>query len=390
MAFLPLSSRSPTTSLKQPKQAFCFARTQSGGYEYDQKKVIESHLNYYYLPDSVVGRGIDLSAGHKSFNKIPEEQNLGDFGSYLAAIQRHEEATQKKVDAQLISFRGIMRQLLTLVYADKEEQLNLNLVPFDNQLFIHLDSKLELEKRQRQNNQGFPGGPDQDIYRQQCEYSGYKFETIATLEKPWAQCSRREIESRSKKTVGNYEEFLSVVRTGVADTRMLLCGEVDCVWDYYPDSGTNPLLHYAELKTLRIVELPKQAAQFEKKLFNTWAQCFLVGIHTIVYGFRDRNLMLKNVEVYDAEQIPTALKALGFSGPEQKYNCIAALKWFAAAIKWIFEQVDVSNDQISWRLSYEPAAKSLKLERLSQQDNDRLRQGDMLTPEFIEWRQSLK
>lgn len=56
---------------------------------------------------------------------------------------------------------------------------------------------------------------------------GYKFETLSTLPKPWAETPRDFIENREREIVNNKEQYCSVVRTGVGATTLCLGGEVD-------------------------------------------------------------------------------------------------------------------------------------------------------------------
>lgn len=56
---------------------------------------------------------------------------------------------------------------------------------------------------------------------------GHKFETLSLLPRPWDDASRDYIESRPQHYVNNYEQYISVVRTGIGDLRLVLGGEVD-------------------------------------------------------------------------------------------------------------------------------------------------------------------
>ncbi len=58
-------------------------------------------------------------------------------------------------------------------------------------------------------------------------FAGYKFETLSTLPRPWAETSRDYIENRDKEIVSNEEQYCSIVRTGFGNTIVCLGGEVD-------------------------------------------------------------------------------------------------------------------------------------------------------------------
>lgn len=382
----PLTSRAETTALKQPKELFSYSRNGEGEWNVDEKTAKSEALSYFYFPDAYIDRRFDLAGGHKTFQKIPDEQNVGDFALYLKAIQNHEQETGKKVKADIITFRGIMTKLLTLPY-NMNLPIQLYAISYDGQIFFKNDDEHDLKQRQIQ-QQELSQDAEKEKYVQLCEFGGYKFEALATLPKPWAQCSRALIEKRHKKVVSNYEQYISVVRTGIGKIKTLLAGEVDCVWDYVPDEPKEDVLsHYVELKTSRVVETPQHAVNFEKKLFKTWAQCFLLGIKRIVYGFRDDHHVLKGVEVYNTEEIPLMLKDNEVPHPGNvRVLCVNALKWYGAVLEWL--RLNIEADK-AYKIVYDPGSRTFTLNECIGDENATLRNGGLLTDEFKAWRQSL-
>lgn len=402
---LPLNSRAKTTALKQPRELFTYSRDIEGNYHYENAE--REAMSYYYLPDSYIDYGIDLQLGYSKFKQIPEEANTKSFKYLLKAIQNYEIKQNKKITSDIITFRGIMTRIMNIPY-NLTDPLDLYIVVFDGQIFIDFDNELEMnrkieqEQRLKQTNT-----PEKYEYIKKCQYSGYKFETISTISKPWSEVSRSTIESRNKKVVNNYEQYLSVIRTGIGQVKLTLAGEIDCCWDYLPDDGngngnkesTKNLNHYVELKTSRIIENNIQLINFEKKLFKTWCQCFLMGVGKIIYGFRDDNLFLKNVEIYNTEEIPILIKNNPLTDPNpktgesskigKKINCTNALKWYGAVVEWLNDSIDKNNENKSYRLKYDPVRKSFTLDETNDEINSKLRNGDLLTNEFVEWRQSL-
>ena len=366
----PLSSRAKTTALKQPKELFCYSRDINGAYEYDTDKAV-TQLSHYYFPDAEIDKGVDLGAGYKDFKKIPEAENLGDFESLLKSILQHEKKTGEKVSADIVTFRGLMTKLLALPY-NLKDPINLYAAVFDGQIFIKNDEELELKRRQSQ-----PSDPTKKD----------KFEAVTTLPKPWAECSRLEIEKRNIRVVNNYEQFISVVRTGIGKVKLLLAGEVDCLWDYRPQDGKkDPLPHYVELKTSRVIETPGNIVTFERKLFKTWAQSFLIGIRKIVYGFRDDNLILRCVEMYSTEEIPILLKKNQVTEPSKKIVCMNALKWYGAVVEWLTEVIP-TNENGAYRISYDPGSRSFSVAELIGDEKSKAQA--MITSEFKDWRKEL-
>ncbi|CCE83526.1 Piso0_004104 [Millerozyma farinosa CBS 7064] len=377
---LPLSSRAKTTSLKQPKELFIYARDGEGRYVYEKEKVRSQHTPYFYFPDSEVDKGVDLGAGYSSAKFIPEEENLGDFDAVLKGIMRYEQESGSKVNADVVTFRGIMTKILTLPY-NLTDPINLQIVSYDGQLFIKNNDEVELKRRQQEEMQ-FGDNPAKQDYMKRCQYTGYKFETLATLDTPWGNASRQAIDGRRKKVVSNYEQYLSVVRTGIGKVKILVAGEVDGVWDYVP-TDSDVLPHYLELKVAHTVENPGQAKNFEKKLFRTWAQCFLIGVRRVVYGFRDDNLILRDVEVFSTDEIPLMLKNSPVS--QQKIACMNALKWYGAVIEWL--TANIPRDQFKlWTLQYDPGSKSFFVSEDIVNDKQK---ESIVSAEFRAWREAL-
>lgn len=386
----PLNSRSKTTALKQPRELFSFARDIDGEWVNDDKTAKEDYLSYFYLNDSSIDKGeINLSAGYSTFKKIPEEQNVAQFGPYLENIIKYEKNNDgKKINVDIITYRGIMTKLLTLPY-NLNDDISLKIIAFDGQLFIKSDDAFELNQRNQQQKEA-------NDYVKKCEYSGYAFEARVTLPKPWAECSRTLISKRGKKIVNNYEQYISVVKTGMSNVGILLAGEVDCVWDYIPDGEDkkdNILTHYAELKTSKTIENRGQVMTFEKKLFKTWAQCFLLGISKVIYGFRDESFALKSVEVYKTEEIPILIKENPISQQQPNNNkivCVNALKWYGALLEWLNTSIDKENEKVAYKLQYDSGSRTMSLIELSGEENKQLRNGELLTEEFKAWRRERK
>ena len=66
------------------------------------------------------------------------------------------------------------------------------------------------------------------------------------------------------------------------------------------------------------------------------------------------------------------------------------MKWYGAVVDWLNTTVDKKDEIKSYRLKYDPVRKSFTLSETDSETNEKLRNGQLLTPEFTEWRQSLK
>ncbi|GCF00247.1 protein rai1 [Zygosaccharomyces mellis] len=367
-----VKQKGTSTALKQPKELTFYSRTD------DDKFLVEDdvHLQYYYLPDGDLERRLDLSGGIKKIKDTASNfKDQGTLSGLLQSIQSYEQRKNKKVKADIITFRGIMRKLISAAFDTPNfNPIDLRIVSFDGQLFIK-----EVPKEE---GKPAPGSPAQLAW-----YSGYKFETLATLPQPLPLVSRTTLDKRPKKLVNTGEEYITVVKTGVSNVKIVLGAEVDCIFDF-KEEGKDNLKHYAELKCTTDVTTAADARKFERKVFRTWLQCFLVGIPRIIYGFRDNNNLLKTVEEYTTTEVPILLKS---NNPTMNSSCLDAVKWYGTLTEWLLKMVPRDGDSIrAYRLVYENNHLRLTEIEDTEPEYKGLVEGEeVLTDEFKEWRKSM-
>uniref|UniRef100_A0A060TD59 Decapping nuclease n=1 Tax=Blastobotrys adeninivorans TaxID=409370 RepID=A0A060TD59_BLAAD len=365
---LPLNKRIKA-SLRQPKEICSFSIDENYETQLDNRC-----LSYFYLPEAFLDYNIDLSAGFSDFTEKDESIDV-HLNHMLKALLHYEQENDTKVKVDMITFRGIMTKILCLSYS-KNEDLDLNIVRFDNQLFMEEDHDLLMSRKR-------PMGPRDKMM----SYWGYKFEAVSTLRKPWSETTRDEIENRSKVPVNNIEQYLSIVRTGIGSVRLLLGAEVDCVKDYKPEAPKDPLPHYMELKTSSVIYDEKEARKFERKLFKTWAQSFLLGVRHIVYGFRDQNGKLESIEHFKTEQLPILVRDSSYTHKNAKWNGNDSIAFYGAVIEWIKETIGTTGDDFgtAWRLQFRAGDQQIHLYPLEGPENEKVLRS-LLLPEFVEWR----
>ena len=364
---LLLQRRLATTALKQPKELGYYS-TNVGG---ELKVMDESNLSYYYLPDADIEKHIDLSAGARKFQdeQAEAEDDTGSLHGLLQTLMEYERRKSKKVNADIIAFRGQVKRLIHCAFGGHATDVDMYVMSFDGQLFIRAARK-KLE---------FPTSP-RESWAYLAYYSGYKFERMALLDRPVAETPREVLESRGKQVVRNGPQYRTVMRTGVGEHKLVLGAEIDGIIDFREPTGDN-LKHYVELKVAKKVQTLKDATNFEQKLFSVWLQCFLVGINRVIIGFRDEKFVLKSVEEFSTSEIPLLLKSTGL-----RNACVDAIKWYGALTKWLCELPRGPEDDFKlYRLSCSRGA--LHLRQLHDED---LANGDDIIPGwFREWRRSL-
>ncbi|SCU82872.1 LAFA_0D00518g1_1 [Lachancea sp. 'fantastica'] len=371
-----VQKRSSTCSLRQPKEIGHYSKTLENEFKISD----DSQLSYFYFPDSDLNKNLDLSAGIKKFKECTDDPNFDQctLNPLLKTIKAYEQRKEKKVSADIITFRGVMRKLVSCAFDSPQyNRVELRVLSFNGQLFIKEVSEHRSAPK------------DLNSLEHRSYYSGYKFENLTTLPKPLSQVPRNSLEKRPKKICNNGEQFVTVVRSGVGPCKVVMGAEVDCIFDF-PESGSDNLKHYAELKCTKGVSSFAEARRFERKIFKTWLQCFLVGIPRIIYGFRDDNFILKSVEEYSTHEVPVLLK----TNNQQLTNaCVEAVRWYGALTEWLLESVprEKSTDYIkAYRLRFEN--NHLKLSEIEQGDEEYegIVEGEsVLDADFKEWRKEL-
>ncbi|EME43465.1 hypothetical protein DOTSEDRAFT_174304 [Dothistroma septosporum NZE10] len=316
-------------------------------------------LRYYFPPDIDVPYvqdqpHIDLSAGFNTFRKYDNTVDL-HLNPLLDTIQQYEEQTKTKLQADVLTWRGMMTKLLVAPF-DMFGEFKMLATCFEGTIYIEEDKMVkavENEVANRRHNDLYPA--------EQMQYWGYKFETLATLPRPWADCGREEIENREFEVVSNYAQYCSVVRTGIGNHSIVIGGEVDAVIGCKPDDPADPV-PYVELKTSEDFygNDQKAAKKFERKMCRFWAQSFLLGVPKIVVGFRNKDGFLQRLEAWDTLDIPSFVKRQGM----QTWDGNTCINFAAAFLDYMKQQV---TGEGTWTIERKKGAKEILLLKISEE-----------------------
>lgn len=198
------------------------------------------------------------------------------------------------------------------------------------------------------------------------------------LPKPWAECTRDEIESRETQIVNNNPQFCSVVRTGIGQSSLVIGGEVDAVLGEKPENAELSI-PWVELKTSqeRQSSHPRETIKFERKLLRYWAQSFLLGVPKIIVGFRTPDGLLTRIQELETQKIPQQVKY--GSGTWDGNVCIN----FTAAFLEFLQQT-VTGDGV-WRIQRRRNARDIQVFRVEDKGH-----GGILKRSFIAHREKLR
>ena len=262
--------------------------------------------------------------------------------------------------------------MLTIPY--ESDPFEFNATNFQSTIFLEMDNTFmqHMKKSQIRHQTRDSSSPNAD----ESSYWGYKFETLSLLSTPWDAAPREAIEQRVAAPVSNYEQFCSIVQTGVGDIKLVLAGEVDGVWDDIPEeSDIDFRPSYVELKTSLLPDKnPRSQQRFEQKLNKFWAQSYLLGVARIIVGFRGRppGPKLIKVETFETKDIPTIVQRNCKTWESRP--CIYALAQFLGFLK-----ANMSGKRGVWKVRR--VGSNITLQQILSEGV-----GGILTPQFMEWR----
>lgn len=316
-ASLFINQKSTTTALKQPKEVAYYSRNQQGDiFPFDDGK-----LKYYYLPDNDINKDIDLNSGFKKFKNCQQTfKDIATLEPILETIIQYETLKGKPLKCDIVAYSETIVKLICSSFENsKINPIDMRLIAYKGQLYIK-DMTSQRDSKKQMTAQ---------------DYIPYKFETIATLTQPLPYIQRDTLEKRHRKISNNGDNFFSLVKTGISKAKFLLCGDINCIYDFKQD-GKDNLKHYTKLCVSPIVSNLNDSHKFETLIFKTWLRCFLMGIPKIIYGFYDNNNILKTVEEFTTEQIPILFKE---HNPDLATKCTNAIKWYGLFSEWLLKIV---------------------------------------------------
>ncbi|EON65981.1 hypothetical protein W97_05223 [Coniosporium apollinis CBS 100218] len=351
-----------SAAIRRPKEIAFFSYDENHQFRLD-----DSSLRYYYPPRL----GADLSAGFETFRQLDDAAD-DHLDSLLRTLIAHEQKTGQRCEADFVTWRGMMTKIMAVPF-DNFNDFEMNATCFQGTIFIEENHEAKLASREQQmKQQSRPGAPSQEMM----SYWGYKFETLCLIPDTWDAVSRDYIENRENEVVSNYAQYCSVVRTGICNASLIIGGEVDAVWDCKPDDKDQPI-NWVELKTAQDFGATGNLLTFERKLLKFWIQSFLLGVPKIIVGFRSPDGILQRVEELETQKIPGNVKRSGKASWDGNL-CINFTASFLAFLK-----ETITSDGV-WRIRRRRNSSLVEVLKMEETGY-----GDILSTEFVEWRQQM-
>ncbi|KAL8746822.1 MAG: hypothetical protein Q9190_001227 [Brigantiaea leucoxantha] len=351
-----------SAAIRRPKEIAYFSYDDEHDFYLDERS-----LRWYYPPTI----GADLSRGFESFQQLDDSAD-DHLDSLLKTIIDLEQKHGSRCEADVITWRGMMTKIMAAPF-DNFNGFEMNATRFQDTIFIEENHIHKLESRQTQHSQtSHHGAPSQDLM----SYweTGYKFETLSLLPAPWDATPREFIEERENMIVNNSAQYCSVVKTGIGKTKLIIGGEVDGLWDSKP-AHADDSINWVELKTSAEILSDRDSLKYERKLLKFWIQSFLLGVPKIIVGFRSREGRLQSLEELETRSIPSIVKQKG-KGTWDGNICI---NFTASFLEWL--RVTITSPGV-WRIRKREKVPFIEVFKCEESGY-----GDILSEEFVEWRQ---
>ncbi|PKI85057.1 Rai1p [Malassezia vespertilionis] len=310
---------SPAASLQQP--------TLVGSFSYDASKALHfdnSSKRWFREPPTErnhgngTGRAADLNFG---FDAFTEKVHTPDPLDSLLYTLMHRASTRDSaseivrgapqvgaelLDAEVlrtnvITWRGIMTKLCTAWSCHPEapkafrEGFDLNVMMLGNTLFMEevppTAQEAQALARQRKPRR-----------LQKAMYYGYSFESFCT-EGATPKPSAAQVPGWGGDVNTNVQ-WCHIVKSRLGDNRVMIGGEVDCVEE--SSSGADETV--VELKTNMQLRNEEDEFRLHVKMLRMYMQSFLLGVKTIVIGFRDEHGQLLDAKHYRTADLPRIVR----------------------------------------------------------------------------------
>ncbi|KAK0522993.1 decapping endonuclease targeting mRNA [Tilletia horrida] len=276
-------------------------------------------------------RGPDLNYGFERWRRRDETVDE-HLDSLLIALQHKAtaaasiDADRDRARADVITWRGIATKLCTAIFAENSyDNWELNVMQVGHTLyleeFVSPSSRKQKAASMEPRLLGFM-------------YQGYAFESFCTspaVPVPEPNAASASSEPRPKTstagdppgwggTVNNNVQWCAICKTTLGSNRLIIGGEVDCIQSSARSkfSSNTDLLRassldpddFVELKTSAEIRGARDAERFEgTKMIRFYMQSFLLGVPTLVCGFRDRSGYLVDVQHFNTLQLPRTVRA---------------------------------------------------------------------------------
>jgi len=283
----------PFPVFQLPKLLGSFSLDKQRSYLHDS-----SQLRYICLPDKNGSLDndswkvrYDLTVGVEEAVEKDEDSLRNHMLDDLLTWILRERKQFEGVD--IVCFRGLLTLIIASPYENNTAEKSWTLVATRYRKVIYLWQIKDDENEKK----SFMRNPMQ---RHMCIW-GFKFEQYLCADS-------EDSEPDPKQRLDTNAEFCCVLKTRLGNHHLLYGAEIDAVKKNCKPPWDN-LQGFVELKTNRFIENQRQQTTFHRfKLLKWWAQSFLVGIPTVICGYRNDKGIVSKLESIPVKKMPSMAK----------------------------------------------------------------------------------
>ncbi|KAG5671408.1 hypothetical protein PVAND_001606 [Polypedilum vanderplanki] len=312
-----------------------------GAYSIDQNRNYQDglkNLKYLNIPEEI---NFDLNQGlYIEKPSLHPRERIHQLTSFIMHNSK-DVIKEKKVDADFVCFRGVLRYLLATPY-NRRQAWEIDAVKYKRTIYMCLLPSQE----QRQENL------EEKKFRQY----GFKFESNLMADHP------QRNPKGSTEPVFEGEEFNVVMSRSINGLKLIFGNEIDGV------KSDHVITSVEELNHVPLVEVKSREIQnYEEHNFNKfkvllwYCQASVADITEIYIGMRNNEGIIENIKVVN-------LKDAMHVTPWEISICENFLNNFLQCVKYDMRNIDDANEV--FRYSWNPNVQqhSIKLEKISYKD----------------------
>lgn len=329
--FIPVKSPAhyasvqPPTPFQQPVQITSFSYDESRNLYHDDRS-----RKFYHPPPPRA----NLNRGFEEFVERDESVNE-HLDSLLISLMKlsKSEKNEQLGRANLITWRGMMTRLCTLLYEDRQGfEMNAMMVGDTLYLEEYVSPSQKEEKSKQQ----------QDSRLKKFGYYGYSFES-------WTCHEAEHPKDPWDGNVNTNIQWCSIIKTKLDNIRCILAGEVDAV-----DVKTKSPI---EVKTSMNIRNDRDEERFESKMLRFYMQSFLLGITKVVVGYRDHKGFIVTHQEFNTLTMPRLVR-----GKPHAWNPTACLNFASQLLSSIRSHIATTIP--SSRIPVEEATQKYPVHRI--------------------------
>ena len=335
----PHADRKSDCTIRKPQKLGAYSNSKTS--EGDVYEEGEGELRVLKLPARLKHVSYDLSDGYirirdggsvicSQIDKEPGLKNLlkwvlGNKGKFRLQSGMQSSSV---LNTDFLTYRGVITKIMCFPYETREGYI---IAATKYKGTIYLYEFLTEKKRQEELNRG----EKTNMF----SYGGFRFEYYIT------EPANPEVDDKDLD-FQHHNEYCCIARTRLGKHSLVYGAEMDCV-ENCKQASDPALTDFVEIKTTRTVDNQRQwknMVQF--KMFKWWAQCYLIGIPTLVCGYRDDQMVVREIEILKVSDMPKMGRQ--FWSPDV---CLRFLNRFLDFVKQIVTEDDPN---VMYEFSLEP------------------------------------